>query len=294
MAGLGDLFTTGRNVAAGANALREYLPSEITSGIDSILGANILPFGARKGISGFRSTINNLSGLQRPNHFYVTIPNPRILQGDIGPILLPFLTESCNLPGVQLATSDIRRYGYGPIEKKPYAPIFVDQQMSFLGDASGTVHKFFYKWMNGIVKYDEFPQGRKGYNDVRPFEVEYKRQYAVDITISAIDEVDRKIMEIKLYDAFPVALGDVNMGWGNNDSYVTFPVTFSYYKWKRTDISINLDELIGEDLSPVQRLLKAGTAIQTLAKIRKPQNVADITNVVNNSKVAVGSLGGLF
>lgn len=294
MAGLGDIFTTGRTVAGGANALREYLPSEITSGIDSILGANILPVGARKGISGFRTTVDKLNGLQRPNHFYVTIPNPRVMQGDIGPILLPFLTESCNLPGVQLATSDIRRYGYGPIEKKPYAPIFVDQQMSFLGDASGTVHKFFYKWLNSIVKYDEFPQGRKGMNGARPFEVEYKREYAVDITISAIDEVDRKIMEIKLYDAFPIALGDVNMSWSQNDGYVSFPVTFSYYKWKRTDISINLDELIGEDLSPVQRLLKAGTAIQTLAKIRKPTNIADITNVVNNSKVAVGSLGGFF
>jgi len=40
--------------------------------------------------------------------------------------------------------------------------------------------------------------------------------------------------------------------------------------------------------------LKAGTAIQTLAKIRKPGNVADILNVVNGSKVAVGSLRGLF
>lgn len=289
-----DFFTTGRNVAGAANALREYLPSEITNGIDSIFGGNILPLGARKGISGFRSTINNLNGLQRSNHFYVTIPNPPILQGDIGPIVLPFLTESASIPGVSLSTSEIRRYGYGPTEKKPYAPTFVDQQMTFLGDASGMVHKFFYKWMNGIVKYDEFPMGRPGYNGVRPFEVEYKRQYAVDITITAIDEVDRKIMEIKLYDAFPVAMGDIGLSWNQTDGYVNIPVSFSYFKWKRTDISINLDELIGEDLSSVQRLLKAGSAIQTLAKIKKPNNVADIINVVNNSKIAVGSLGGLF
>jgi hypothetical protein len=101
-------------------------------------------------------------------------------------------------------------------------------------------------------------------------------------------------MEVKLYDAFPIAMGDIGLSWNQNDSYVGIPITFSYYKWKRTDISINLDELIGEDISPVQRLLKAGTAIQTLAKIKKPNNVADILNVVNNSKVAVGSLGGFF
>lgn len=294
MADAANFFTRARNVAGTANALREYLPDELVNGIDSIFGGNILPVGVRKGISGFRSTINNLNGLQRPNHFYVTIPNPPILQGDIGPILLPFLTESASIPGVSLATSEVRRYGYGPTEKKPYLPVFIDQQMTFFGDAAGTVHKFFYKWMNGIVKYDEFPLGKPGFNGVRPFEVEYKRQYAVDITITAIDEVDRKIMEIKLYDAFPIFLGDVNMSWSQTDSFVSIPVTFTYYKWKRTDISINLDELIGEDISPVQRILKAGTAIQTLAKVRKPNNVADIINVVNNSKIAIGSLGGLL
>lgn len=294
MAKVADFFTKGRNVAGAANALREFLPNEITNGIDSILGGNILPVGVRKGISGFRSTINGLNGVQRTNHFYVTIPNPPVLQGDIGPIILPFLTEAASIPGVMLATSDVRRYGYGPTEKKPYLPVFVDQQMTFLGDGSGLVHKFFYKWMNSIVKYDQFPLGRQGANRLRPFEVEYKRQYAVDITITAIDEVDRKIMEIKLFDAFPIAVGDIGLGWGQTDGYVNIPVTFTYYNWRRTDISIDLDELIGEDLSPVQRLLKAGTAIQTLAKIRKPNNVADIVNVVNNSKVAVGSLGGFF
>lgn len=294
MSKVSDFFERGRNIAGTANALREFLPQEITNGIDSIFGGNILPVGVRKGISGFRSTINNLNGLQRANHFYVTIPNPPILQGDIGPILLPFLTESTNIPGVAFATSDIRRYGYGPMEKKPYAPIFVDQNMNFYGDGSGLVHKFFYKWMNGILKYDEFPMGRPGFNGVRPFEVEYKRQYAVDITITTIDETDKKIIEIKLFDAFPIAVGDVSLNWAQTDSFVNFPVTFTYYKWKRTDISINLEDLIGEDLSPVQRVLRAGTAIQALAKVRKPNNVADIINVVNNSKVAIGSVGGLF
>ena len=289
-----DFFTRGREVAGGANALREYLPSEITNGIDSIFGGNILPVGVRKGISGFRSTINSLNGLQKPNHFYVTIPNPSIMMGDIGPILLPFLTESANIPGISLATSDIRRHGYGVIEKKPYAPIFVDQQMTFLGDASGVVHKFFYQWMNGIVKFDGHANGRRGFNGASAFEVEYKKRYAVDITISAIDEVDRKIMEVKLFEAFPIAMGDINLNWSDTDSYVRIPITFTFKNWKRTDISLDLDELLGEDLSPVQRILKAGTAIQTLSKIRRPSNVSDINNIVNGSKTAIGSIKGFF
>ena len=291
---LNNLFTAATNIGGAAGALREYLPQEITNGIDSILGANILPLGARKGIQGFRSRIDNLGGLQRPNLFYVTIPNPRILQGDIGPILLPFLTESAALPGVSLATSDVRRYGYGPNEKKPYVPIFTDMNMTFLGDNSGTVHKFFYKWMNGIVKFDEFPNGKSGYNGVKPFEVEYKRAYATDITITCVDEVEKNLIEIKLYDAYPIFMGDVSLNWNDTDSVARIPIGFTYYKWKRTDISINLESILGEDLSPVQRLLKAGTAIQALSKVRKPQNINDILSVVNNSKQAVGNIKGLF
>lgn len=293
MANLSEIFAKGRDAAGAANALREYLPEPITNAIDTVLGGNILPLGVRKGINGFRSTINGLGGLQRSNHFYVTIPNPRILSGDIGPILLPFLTESANLPGISLATSEIRRYGVGAIERKPYAPIFTDQQMTFYGDGSGTVHKFFYKWMNGIVKFDNPVNGKGGYNGLRPFEVEYKRDYAVDIVITTIDEKERKIKEFKLYGAYPISIGDINMSWAETDNFQRIPVTFTYYNWKRTDISIDIDNEFG-NLSAVQKILKAGTAIQTLASLRKPGNVADIINVVNNSKIALGGIQQLF
>lgn len=293
MANLSDIFSKGRDVAGAANAVRDYLPPQITTAIDSVLGANILPLGARKGINGFRSTINNLGGMQRSNHFYVTIPNPRILTGDIGPILLPFLTDTINLPGVSLATTDVRRYGVGPIERKPYAPIFTDTQMSFYGDGSGTVHKFFYKWLNGIVKFDNGVHGKPGYNGLRPFEVEYKKDYAVDIILTTVDEKERKLMEFKLYDAYPIALGDINMSWADTDGYIKIPVTFTFNRWKRTDISLDIDEEFA-GLSTIQKILKAGSAIQTLASLKKPGNVADIINVVNNSKIAVGGVTKLF
>lgn len=293
MANLSEIFAKGRDVAGAANAVRDYLPEPITRAIDSVLGGNILPLGARKGINGFRSTINGLGGLQRSNHFYVTIPNPKILKSDIGPILLPFLTDSTNLPGVSLATSEVRRYGYGVAEKKPYAPIFTDIQMSFYGDGSGTAHKFFYKWMNGIVKFDNGVNGKSGFNKLRPFEVEYKTDYAVDIIITTLDEKERKIMEFKLYDAFPIAIGDISMSWGDTDSFQKIPVTFTFSRWKRTDVSLDIDEEFS-GLSTIQKILKVGTAIQTLATLRKPGNVADIINIVNNSKTVLGGIQKLF
>lgn len=293
MANLSDIFSKGRDVAGAANALRDYLPDSVTTAIDSVLGGNILPLGARKGINGFRSTINGLGGLQRSNHFYVTIPNPKVSAGDIGPILLPFLTDAANLPGVSFATSEVRRYGTGSVERKPYVPIFTDTQMSFYGDGSGTVHKFFYNWMNGIIKFDNGVNGKAGRSKLKPFEVEFKKDYAVDITITTIDEKERKIKEFKLYEAYPVALGDISMNWADTDGYVKIPVTFTFTRWKRTDISLDLDEEFS-GLSTVQKILKVGSAIQTLASVRKPNNVADIVNVVNSSKTAIGGISRIF
>jgi len=294
MANLSELFGKGREIAGTTGALREYLPEQLNTAIESVLGGNILPLGARKGINGFRSTINSLNGLQRSNHFYITIPNPRVLRGDIGPTLLPFLCESVSLPGISLATSEIRRHGYGPVERKPYAPIFVDTNMTFFGDQAGLVHRFFYTWINSIVKSDNFIGGKKSRSGLEPWHVEYKSEYSTDISIIAIDETERKLMEFKLYEAYPTAMGDIAMSWADTDGIVRIPITFTYHHWKRTDVSIDLDDFLGEDLSPIQRILKMGTAIQTLARTRRPGGIADISNVIKNSTTALGGLKGLF
>ena len=36
------------------------------------------------------------------------------------------------------------------------------------------------------------------------------------------------------------------------------------------------------------------SAVQVLGGLRKPRNVADVLNVVNNSKIAIGGLRGIF
>ena len=97
--------------------------------------------------------------------------------------------ESTNIPGIAVNTNTFRRYGYGPTERKPYTPIFVDTNMSFYVDGAGMIQKFFYKWMNGIVKFDETINGKGvkyGSTTLQPFEVNYKDQYATDILITFV------------------------------------------------------------------------------------------------------------
>lgn len=284
-ANIGNLVAKGQNALGAVNSLRDILPDSITKNLDTFINGTRAAGASRKGVNNILSTINGINGVQRASHFYVTIPAPLTLTSEVPP-LIPFLTESATLPGVALATSSVKRYGFGPEEKKPYLPTFVDVSMSFIGDGKGVVYDFFYKWMNSIVRFD------KAATAANAFEVEWKNKYATDITITTIDETGSKIIEVVLMKAYPVFLGDIAVSWHDTDSLVKIPVGFTYYNWKKTEIDLNAPmTTIQQGASALQRILGAASAIQVLSNIRKPRNIADLANAVNSSKLAIRGLG---
>lgn len=256
-----------------------------------VLGKNKKNPPTKRGMAGVKAQLDRVAGPQRTNLFVVEISPPQMLNNFIDASkTLTFLTESCNLPGVSLATSEIKRHGYGVAEKKPYLPIFTDQSFSVIADNKGVAHRFFYKWLNGIVQYDSPFGDASNYAGLRPFQVNYKDNYKSNVTITTYDEFERKVIVVQLYEAFPIFLGDMAFNWSDIDGIARMPITFTYLNWARTNIDIEtVDKLGNNNLSLLQRLQKAGNAIQTLASIRKPRNVADIVNVVNNAKIALPS-----
>lgn len=290
-----------RDVAGVAAAVADFpgVPEGIRNSIQSLFGsgAGVGAGSNRRDLNNFLGAVSRLNGFSRPAYFYVEIAPPLMMREETeNARTLAFLSESTSLPGVSLATSDVRRFGYGPIEKKPYAPIFVDSTFTFLVDGSGMIQKFFYKWMNGIVKFDDMPfggYGQAGQTLIAPFEVNYKEQYRTDILITTVDENNNDIINVRLFDAYPIFMGDVALGWADTDSVARLPITFTYFNWKIENININQLQTKREE-GILQKVIRAGTALQTLSTIRKPNSVADVINVVNNSKIAIGGLSGIF
>lgn len=296
--GSGLVRDAGGTVNALKDTLRPFLPPGLVKAIDEFLGFVEGP-DSLTDINKFRSAISKNNGMLRNNHFYVEIYPPRMMGFQTETTkLIPFLCEAASLPGMSLATSEIRRYGYGPIERKPYLPIFTDQNFTFLGDGTGSVHRFFYDWMNGIVKSDRAPYSvfGVGYNGSRPFEIAFKEDYATDIKITVLDDSNKKVIVLTLHEAYPLFMGDIAMNWSDNDNLMRVPVSITYFNWSLEEIDIGaLLEQPGQgNLSLFQKILKVGTAVQTLATIRKPTGIADVVNVVNNSKIAVGGVAGIF
>lgn len=229
----------------------------------------------------------------RTNLFEVTIRPPLIMTGDRIDQVIHLYADSVTIPGLNFATSETRRYGYGPIEKKPYAPIFNDITISFLVDGTGNIYKYFYKWMNRIVASDQYINGNSASNNgLGAFEVEYKDDYKSQIGISTFDEAGNGVLTSQLVDAIPITLSDTQLSWSENDQIMRLNMTFTYFQHVLVDTeSKEPVSGITKPLSGLQQIVKAGTAIQTLASIGKPKSVGDVLNVINNTKTILGGFG---
>ena len=213
-------------------------------------------------------------------------------------MLATYRADAFAQPGVSMATTEVKRYGIGPLERKPYLPIFTDQQFSFINDSNSLIHKFFYLWMNGIVGFDALPRGNvvKDIFKKYPYEVEYKDQYKTTIDMYIYNEVQNKAGVIKFENAYPIFLGDIQHGWADSSQMVRFPVTFTYSHWRYEDLPDTLDpqafvsKVPGRNLSLAQNIMRYASVIQTISSTKRPQNVNDILNVVNSGSTILRTL----
>jgi hypothetical protein len=187
------------------------------------------------------------SGVMRNNKFLVEFPMPLSLRNTTGieqltdtNRVLSLYCEGANLPGIALLTEDIRRYGYGPNEKKPYAPIFTDVNLTFRGDSNGNVWTFMNAWMKAAVNYEYRTGMNTTSGPVRnqyPSEVGYKfdwdnqEGYVTDTTIHVFDDTGAETIKVVLREAFPIFVGDIPLNWSARSDYMRIPVTLSFFDW---------------------------------------------------------------
>lgn len=242
--------------------------------------------------TNFLSEIRKRS-VSRTNLFEVTIAPPSIMRGNQMQNVINLYADSVSLPGINFATSDVRRYGYGPVEKKPYSPIFNDITISFLVDGQGNIYKYFYKWMNNIVNTDLSPGGLNiTQNGLSAFEVEYKDNYKSELFVSTFDEAGKRVLNSRIIDAVPIGLSETNLSWSDNDQIMKINVTFTFFQHQLLSTENNEPESGHfKSLSGLQQIIKAGTAIQALVSSGKPRSIGDVINVVNNAKTVINGYG---
>jgi hypothetical protein len=168
-------------------------------------------------ISAFKSSFT--TDLARPSRFDVIIPVPFILIGS--PIVdsrnLTYRCENAQLPGRTTATADQKTYG--PIEKFPYLATYNDIDISFYVDDDMKQKYLFDAWFDYINPYLN-----NNYS--------YKDEYATTLTINQYNVSNQKTYSVDLYEAFPIAVNQMDLDWGNTDGLHKISVTFAYTYWK--------------------------------------------------------------
>lgn len=200
-------------------------------------------------IRNFRSEIWN-GGIASPNRYLVSFSPFSIASGVSNPLsnfvrdfkdTLVMRCDTANLPGVNIMTeSNIRRYGYGPVEHVAHGVTFNDITLNWIVDKRGLVNRFFHDWVSTIVNFnskggmDMRTETKIGSGSYSPYEVGYKDDYAnYKMSVVVYDEKLKTAIEYEIFDVFPRMIMDTPLNWAETDSLLRLSVTFGY-----TDINI--------------------------------------------------------
>ena len=266
-------------------------------------------------VNEFKSKINTYGGLAKTSKFVVSI-NPTnwysgtetevqtdgtaeasIPDGSSAdkllaePSMLRFLCDTTVLPGKQLATSDIRPEGFGLISKIPYDIQHDPLSCTFMMDSEHRVLRFFQMWMQEIVNTGSMARGPNAtYYDRTSYEMNYKKNYSTTITISFFDDTETNMIDFMFYDAFPVQLGSVQLGWEQNDTLAKLPVEFTYSSYSVFHETLPTKTFEGRGNNLLQKIASLATIAGAINNLKKPSNIQDLINQVTNVKTIFNNL----
>ena len=171
-------------------------------------------------ISEFKSSFSK--DLSRANKFDVLVPIPPVLLPYFKSVrTLRFRCENAQLPGKTFATTE-QKFGSAPVEKYPYQTTFTDIDLTFMVDDDMQQKLLFDGWMNYI-------------SPVYNFNTRYKSDYTTAITINQYDVKNELSYSVNLYDAYPVAMNQLDLDW-SNDGYHKLVITFAYTNWQNNSL----------------------------------------------------------
>jgi len=136
---------------------------------------------------------------------------------------LRFLCESASLPVRSLATVDSQIYG--PPTKMPYQSTYTEAAFSFYLTEFMAQKKIFDDWLDKII-------------NPRTGNVSFFDQYSCTIEIRKFSRraespnTDRPDYAVKLIDAFPSIVGEVQLSHSAGSEILKLPVTFMYRRWE--------------------------------------------------------------
>jgi hypothetical protein len=196
------------------------------------------------------------------------------------------LGQQVNIPNMNFNVKEIKRQGFGLTERRVSGIIAPAFTVSFMIDQEGAVLKFFEAWKLAQVQYnaEAGEEGEAGQVGAMLGEVGYYDDYACDANIHVFEPGGEEIWTVKINEAVVTQLADMTMGWGQNDELAQLQVSFSFRTLVSNFTPPATREGSGGKTTLLQFISKYKGAYEIVKSMKKPRNVSDALNVLNNGK----------
>ena len=263
-------------------------------------------------IGTFNAKLTDLNSLYRPNRYLVRFKRAPKCLVDASTAThaasdIMFFCDNVNIPGASIIPVDHKRFGIGPFDRRASNIIPAEISASFMLDGMGKNLDFLQQWVAGIVYMGDESGAvnltvgesrRAGSSEYHGFgELSYRDDYTTEMQIETYDSIGNKINTLTAHEVWPSQLGDVTLGWAQNDEVGRVTVNFQLQRWTTKNYAAKIEEsnskVSDRVLSPMERLLRIGSAARSLkASWKNPDSVGDVVNIFSNAQTFLGSFGG--
>ena len=145
---------------------------------------------------------------------------------------LSYMAKSVSVPGKSIGTIDAKRFG--PVYKVANDLIVDTVSMTFMLSEDWREHAFFDGWVSGIMGQVKKGTGSTVMNtggQRQLYTLSYYEDYVSTVKIIPLDRQGGRSSTISLFEAWPSAIGPVEMSWGGEAEIATFNVTWAFKDW---------------------------------------------------------------
>ena len=182
-------------------------------------------------INDFSSHIKQ-SGYLRKNHFELNVTVPPILQGrnierpggsnstSNVTRMMTFRVANIRTPQVSLNTTNIRRYGVGPVQKYAYTSQFNEIIFTITCDEKGTIWHFWHNWLRSVFDSTGGSDQLTGnFNTFPTYYSRFRDEYSSTVQLNLYDQIaqDEKTgtLRFDMFETYPVNIMETPLSWSD-------------------------------------------------------------------------------
>ena len=124
--------------------------------------------------------------------------------------------HTANFPQRNLVTSE--RAQNSSSFRVPYTQAYDPVTFSFYADQDADTRRYFDLWQNTVI-------------NVRSNTLNFYNEFTANVEMWNLNELDEPTYGVRLEEAFPIAIGAMDIAFGNSGTYQTVTTTLQYRRW---------------------------------------------------------------